>query len=91
MIRFAAGCCFLVVASCVAFAADRVAADACAAKLTPDAKSLYDAVAPHVTPQTDLEDIMTAKIAPLVIFGYISRRAAEEHAPAAAECLKLLM
>ncbi len=53
--------------------ANRVAADACAAKLSPDAKAVYAATIGSVKPGVDLTAVVTAKTRDLVMAGKLSR------------------
>lgn len=68
--------------------ADRKAADACAAKLSPDAKSVYAATIGSVKPGVDLTAAITEKTRGLVMSGKLSRGAARPAAEAAGTCLK---
>lgn len=71
-------------------AADEAAARGCAGKLGKDARMIFEAVAPGVTPSANLRDLVTAKTRELVIGGKINRSVAEPAALAAGECLKQL-
>jgi len=79
-------------AAAMAFAtpslADRATADACAAKLSPDAKLIYTASIGAVTPTADLAGVVRDKARSLVMGGKLSRDAARPAAEAAGACLK---
>jgi hypothetical protein len=68
--------------------ADRKTADACAAKLSPEAKLVYSATIGAVTTQATLKDTVTSKTRSLVMGGKLSRSAARPAAEAAGACLK---
>jgi hypothetical protein len=68
--------------------ADRASADACAAKLSPDAKQIYAASIGSVAPGVDMKEVVRAKTRALVIGGKLSRDAARPAAEAAGVCLK---
>jgi hypothetical protein len=70
--------------------ADQAAASACAARLSPEARTIYARVAPGVTPATDLREAVTSATRGLVMSGTMSRDAARPAAEAAGECLRLL-
>ncbi|MCW3005286.1 MAG: hypothetical protein JWQ20_4584 [Conexibacter sp.] len=76
--------------SAPALAADPTAADACAAKLNPDAKSIYTAAAPSVKPGADLRSVLTRVVMPRVMHGDMTRHNAEPRAREASECLELM-
>ena len=90
MTRILATIAFCLLGTTAAFAADQAAATACAAKLQPDSKMIYAAVAPKVTPASVLKDVIRDTVKPMVSAGKISRSAAQAAAPSAGECLKLL-
>jgi hypothetical protein len=73
-----------------ALARDIKAANACAAKLTPEGKQMFEATAPEVKPDSDLRELMRSKVIPLVMFGSLTREAAEANGPAAGACAALL-
>jgi hypothetical protein len=73
-----------------ALAADAAAAGACAAKLPPNGRLIYDAVAPSVKPDSDLKSLVPEKVRPIVMSGKLDRATAQAIAPAAGECLLLL-
>jgi hypothetical protein len=70
--------------------ADRASADACAAKLPPDAKTIYAATAPSIGPATSIVDELRSKVRPMVMSGKMSQDSARANAEVAGECLKLL-
>jgi hypothetical protein len=70
--------------------ADEAAANQCASNLTGDSKTIYDAVAPNVTADTNLKDAITSQTKSMVMAGTVSRSDARAAAQAAAGCLKLL-
>jgi hypothetical protein len=71
--------------------ANRASADACAAKLSPEAKQIYAASIGSVAPGADMKEIVRSKTRALVIGGKISRSAARPAAEAAGVCLKQAM
>jgi hypothetical protein len=71
-------------------AADPVAANACAAKLNPDAKSIYTDAVPSMTPGADLRSVLTRVVMPRVMHGDMTRHTAEPRAREASECLALM-
>ncbi len=74
-----------------AFANDPAAADACAAKLNPDAKSIYSEAAPSMAkPGADMRAVLTRVVAPRVMHGDMNRHTAEPRAREASECLALM-
>jgi hypothetical protein len=73
-----------------ALARDVKAANTCAAKLTPEGKQMFEATAPEVKPDSDLRELMRSKVIPLVMFGSLTREAAEANGPAAGACAALL-
>jgi hypothetical protein len=79
-----------VLAATPALARDEKAAAACAAKLTPEGKEMYNATAPDVKPDSDLRELMRSKAIPLVMFGTLTREAAQANGPAAGACAALL-
>jgi hypothetical protein len=80
----------LLLAATPALARDVKAANACAAKLTPEGKAMFEATAPEVKPDSDLRELMRSKVIPLVMFGSLTREAAEANGPAAGACAALL-
>jgi hypothetical protein len=79
------------VASGPALAANPGAADACAAKLNPDARSIYSAAAPDMAkPGADMRAVLTRVVMPRVMHGDMNRRTAEPRAREASECLALM-
>lgn len=73
-----------------ALARDEKAAAACAAKLAPDGRAMYESVAPDVKPDTDLRELIRSKAIPMVMFGSLTREAAQANGPAAGACAVLL-
>jgi hypothetical protein len=71
--------------------ANRASADACAAKLSPEAKQIYAASIGSVAPGADMKEVVRSKTRALVIGGKISRSAARPAAEAAGVCLKQAM
>jgi hypothetical protein len=81
----------LAIGSAPAVAADSAAADACAAKLNPDAKSIYAAAAPDMAkPGADMRAVLTKVVTPKVMHGDMTRKTAEPRAREASECLALM-
>ena len=64
-------------------------AGACAAQLPKDAKAIFDATLPKVTPTSNLRSIVTANTRTLAISGQINADTARDSAIAAALCLQL--
>ena len=64
------------------------AADACAAALPPEAKVIYDAVAPEFASSSDPRALLKAKVADLVKAGAVQRDSARSSAIAAGDCLR---
>jgi hypothetical protein len=78
-----------VVTASAAFA-DQPAGTACAGGLDAESKVIYDAVAPQVTPSTNLRDVVTSTTRSLVIKGEVQRSSAKTSAEAAGTCLEKL-
>jgi hypothetical protein len=70
--------------------ADQGTAAACAAKLPAEARTIYQAAAPQVTPGTDLVTVLKSTTRSLVMNGKIARSGARPAARAAYPCLKQL-
>jgi hypothetical protein len=68
--------------------ANRSAADACAAKLSGDAKLIYASTIGAVAPGVDMVETVRAKTRELAMAGKINRAQAQPAAQAAGECLK---
>jgi hypothetical protein len=68
--------------------ADTAAANACAANLSADAKTIFDKTLPQFAPGSDLRALLTTNTRSLAIAGTISRSSARESAIAAAACLE---
>lgn len=71
--------------------ANRATADACAARLSPEAKLVYTASIGSVTPRADLRDVVRSKTRALVMSGKLDRGGARTAAEAAGACLKLAL
>ena len=69
--------------------ADPDAAQACAAGLPKDARAIFDAALPQLTPDVDLRKLVTSQTRSLAMSGTIARGTARSSAVAAAKCLKL--
>jgi hypothetical protein len=69
--------------------ADTDAANACAAKLSPDAKAIFDATLPQVVPGANLRSLLTANTRKLAFAGAIEVGSARASATAASQCLRL--
>jgi len=80
----------LLAAPLAAHAANPAAAQACAAKLPPEAKVIYDAAAPKVTPTTDMRDLLKSTTFGLIMQGEVKQADARPSAMAAAQCLRNL-
>lgn len=79
-----------LLAAAPAHARDEKAAAACAEKLAPEGKAMYDAVAPEVKPDTNLADLVRAKAIPMVMSGSLTRESAQANGRPAGECAALL-
>lgn len=73
-----------------AASADQASATKCAAKLSADGQTIYQASAPLITPASDVRAVVTDKTKSLVMGGSISRGAAKPAAEAAGACLAML-
>ena len=62
----------------------------CAAKLSPDASSIYRVAAPDMHHDTDLPSLLREKVMAMVMSGELKRSAARPAAEQAATCLQLL-
>ena len=69
--------------------ADTDAANACATKLSPDAKTIFDATLPQVVPGANLRSLLTASTRKLAYAGAIDVGSARASATAASQCLRL--
>jgi len=70
--------------------AGKAEGDACAAGLSAPSQKIYQAVAPDVTPTSDLRSLVKSKVRSMVIGGEIKRGDARANAEAAGPCLKAL-
>ncbi|HEX3984805.1 MAG TPA: hypothetical protein VHX12_14005 [Acidisoma sp.] len=68
--------------------ADTATAQACAAKLSPEAKAIYDRASPGVTPTTDLPGLLKGTVPGMIFEGDVSAQTARDSATAAYPCLK---
>ena len=68
--------------------ADVAAANACAATLPKDAKTIFAATLPKMTPGVDLRAVVTASTRSLATSGAIDPGDARKSAIAAAKCLR---
>lgn len=80
----------LLAAPLAAHAADPAAAQACAAQLPPEAKAIYEAAAPKITPTTDMRDLLKSTTFGLIMQGEVKQADARPSAMAAAKCLRNL-
>jgi hypothetical protein len=69
--------------------ADTGAANACAEKLSPDARAIFDATLPQVVPGADLRSLLTANTRKLAFAGAIEVGNARASATEASQCLRL--
>jgi hypothetical protein len=69
--------------------ADKSAANACAANLSGDAKTIYNAVAPQMGPGASVRDLVTQQTRALVQGGTIAQGNARPAAEQAGQCLML--
>lgn len=70
--------------------ANQATAEACAKKLSPESLTIFQAVAPKVTPTTNLADVMKPTVRGMVMEGLVSAQTARESAMATVPCLKQL-
>ena len=70
--------------------AENAAGESCAAKLSPEAGSIYRAAAPDTRRDTDLASLLRQKVMAMVFSDQIQPRAARPAAEQAAACLQLL-
>jgi hypothetical protein len=68
--------------------ANTAAANTCAAGLSKDAKSIFDATLPKVGPGVDLKSVVTSTTRGLAMAGTIGVGTARESAEEAGTCLK---
>jgi hypothetical protein len=68
--------------------ASKASADACAAKLSPEAKEIYAASIGSVAPGVDMREVVRGKTRALVMSGKLTRDQARPAAEAAGACLK---
>jgi hypothetical protein len=68
--------------------ADTAAANTCAAGLSKDARTIFDATLPKVAPGVDLKSVVTSTTRGLAMSGTIDRGTARESATQAGTCLK---
>ena len=71
-------------------ATENVSGESCAAKLSPDASSIYRVAAPDMHHDTDLPSLLREKVMSMVVSGQLQRSAARPAAEQAAVCLQLL-
>ncbi len=69
--------------------ADSATANACAAQLPKDARTIFDTTLPELTPNANLRSLVVANTRKLALAGTISRDTARQSAIAAAKCLRL--
>ncbi len=81
---------FVLMLTASAVFAGQPEADQCAAGLSPDAKTIYDTVAPQVDASTNLRDAVSSTTRSLVMGGKIPRSSAKASAQAAGACLEML-
>jgi hypothetical protein len=70
--------------------ADSKSSVACAAKLAPEAKLIYDKAAPSIRPDTVIKDALPGIVRPMVMAGSVVRATARDSGEAAGLCLKEL-
>lgn len=66
------------------------AADRCAAGLSAEGKLMHRTVAPHVKPDSDIEQLMRSHLRGLVLGGKLTIKTAEANGQAVGRCLSLL-
>lgn len=77
-------------ASASAALASQQQADQCAAGLSGDSRTIYDAVAPQAASTGDLRSAITDTTKSLVMSGKVARSSARSAAEAAGTCLAML-
>lgn len=82
------GACLLSVVLCSEAHASSATAQACADKLNPEARAIYDRAAPSVTPSTDLAPLLKSTVPGMVFSGDVKAATARDSAMAAVPCLK---
>jgi hypothetical protein len=87
---FLAAGAFSLVVSISSAHADPVASQACAARLSSEAQTIYNRAAPSVTPTTDLPNLLKSTVPGLVFEGEVKAASARSSAKAAYPCLKEL-
>lgn len=87
MIRYAAATVLFL--PCLA-QADTKSSLACAAKLQPEARLIYDKAAPTIRADTVIRDALPGIVRPMVIAGNVVRSSAVASSEAAGLCLKEL-
>lgn len=70
--------------------ASNAGAERCAGQLSPKASAIYQDIAPHMMPDTNLEALMRQRVMRMIVTGDLSMRAARPAAEKAAECLEML-
>ncbi len=70
--------------------ADKKTATACAAKLPPEARLIFDTAAPSIRADTVIKDALPGIVRPMVISGKVARSSARQNGEAAGLCLKEL-
>ena len=68
--------------------ASAATAQACADKLSPEARAIYDRNAPSVKPTTELAPLLKSTVPGMVFSGDVKAATARESAMAAVPCLK---
>lgn len=67
--------------------AETVKQPACAGQLTKTGRIMFDAVAPHVKPKSNIKALIQDYVRPLVMGGRIDMQEAQRNGPAVAKCL----
>jgi len=70
--------------------ADTKSSLACATKLAPEAKLIYEKAAPSIRPDTAIRDALPRIVRPMVMAGSVARATAKDSGEAAGLCLKQL-
>lgn len=63
---------------------------ACTEALSPEARLMYDAAAPHMKADSDIRDVLRTNTRLLVFGGKLTIGTAQANGPAAAKCLALI-
>jgi hypothetical protein len=71
-------------------ASGKAAGDACAQKLPPESRMIYDATVKNLGNAASIKDVVTTQTRALVMQGKVQRSSAKSSAEATAPCLELV-